>query len=254
VAWTVDAVGMQARRVGDVARLFAALAGGGRGRSADAGARGAGGAARGGPPKLGVVRDPLLDRADDEVQRATERAVDMLRGAGADTAEVPLDGALELALAAHRVVVFCECAAVHEELLAQHAERLGPRARTLLELGTVTPATDYLRARRLRRRLAGRLQAAFDGVDALLTPTTSGPAPADLDSTGDPSFQIPWTFAGLPAISLPIGLGERGMPLAVQLAGPRGADERLLEVARWCERALDVSLRPTGGKPPPEDG
>jgi Asp-tRNA(Asn)/Glu-tRNA(Gln) amidotransferase A subunit family amidase len=44
------------------------------------------------------------------------------------------------------------------------------------------------------------------------------------------------------------------MPLAVQPAGPRGADERLLEVARWCERALDVSLRPSGGNPPPEDG
>jgi Asp-tRNA(Asn)/Glu-tRNA(Gln) amidotransferase A subunit family amidase len=239
VAWTIDTVGVQTRRVADAALLFAVLAG-------RPGVGGPDGWTRRGPPRLGLVRDPLLDRADAQAQAATTQAVAVLRGAGAHTTEVWLDGALELTHAAHRVVTFCECAAVHEELLDRHAEQLGPKARTLLELGAVTPATGYLRAQRLRRRLAARLQASFQehGVDALVTPTATGPAPADLATTGDSSLQLPWTFVGLPAISLPVGLGETGMPLAVQLVGALGADERLLAVARWCEQALNIDLQP----------
>ncbi len=237
VAWTIDTVGVQTRRVVDAALLFAVLAG-------RPGVGGPDGWTWQGPPRLGLVRDPLLDRAD--AQAAATQAVGVLRGAGAHTSEVWLDGALELAHAAHRVVTFCECAAVHEELLDRHAEQLGPKARTLLELGAVTPATGYLRAQRLRRRLAVRLQTSFQehGVDALVTPTATGPAPADLATTGDSSLQLPWTFAGLPAISLPVGLGQTGMPLAIQLIGAAGADERLLAVARWCEQALDIDLHP----------
>lgn len=239
VAWTIDTVGVQTRRVTDAALLFAVLAG-------RPGVGGPDGWAWRGPPRLGLVRDPLLDRADAQAQATTTQAVAVLRGAGAQTTEVWLDGALELAHAAHRVVAFCECAAVHEELLDRHAEQLGPKARTLLELGAVTPTTGYLRAQRLRRRLAARLQASFQehGVDALVTPTATGPAPADLATTGDSSLQLPWTFVGLPAISLPVGLGETGMPLAIQLVGAAGADERLLAVARWCEQALDIDLHP----------
>jgi aspartyl-tRNA(Asn)/glutamyl-tRNA(Gln) amidotransferase subunit A len=244
VAWSIDTVGVQTRRVQDAALLFRVLAGR-PARGAAAGTVG-GPAAWSRPPRLGLVRDPLLDRADAQAQAATTQAVAVLRGAGAQTSEVRLDEALELAHAAHRVVTFCECAAVHEELLDRHAEQLGPKARTLLELGAVTPATGYLRAQRLRRRLAARLQASFqqEGVDALVTPTATGPAPADLAATGDSSLQLPWTFVGLPAISLPVGLGETGMPLAVQLIGALGADERLLAVARWCEQALNIDLHP----------
>jgi hypothetical protein len=64
-------------------------------------------------------------------------------------------------------------------------------------------------------------------------------------------LQLPWTFLGLPAISLPVGVDETGMPLAVQLIGALGADERLLAVARWCEQALDIDLHPTLALPKP---
>ena len=244
VAWSIDTVGVQTRRVQDAALLFAVLAG----RPARGAAAGTVGdpAAWSRPPRLGLVRDPLLDGADAQAQAATTRALAVLGRAGAHTSEVWLDGALELAHAAHRVVTLCECAAAHAELLDRHAEQLGPKARTLLELGAVTPATGYLRAQRLRRRLAARLQASFQqhGVDALVTPTATGPAPADLSTTGDSLLQLPWTLVGLPAISLPVGLGETGMPLAVQFIGALGADERLLAVARWCEQVLDIDLQP----------
>ena len=81
-------------------------------------------------------------------------------------------------------------------------------------------------------------------VDVLLTPATPGPPPRDLTTTGDASFQSPWTYAGLPAIALPSGVNTAGLPLAIQLIGGRWRDARLLRVARWCEQSLDFRQHP----------
>ena len=82
------------------------------------------------------------------------------------------------------------------------------------------------------------------GVDVLLTPTAAAPAPRDLNTTGDMSFQAPWTFVGLPTISIPSGLSPSGLPLGLQLIGGPFDESRLLAVARWCEAALGVELTP----------
>jgi len=64
-------------------------------------------------------------------------------------------------------------------------------------------------------------------------PATVGEAPVGLESTGSPVFCTLWTLCGMPAISLPMLEGAAGMPLGVQLVGPRGDDARLLRTARW---------------------
>ena len=74
-------------------------------------------------------------------------------------------------------------------------------------------------------------------VDALLAPTASNVAPGH-ETTGDTTFQAPWTQIGLPAISLPAGLTQEGLPTAVQLAGRPFEDGPLLRVARWAENVL----------------
>ena len=73
--------------------------------------------------------------------------------------------------------------------------------------------------------------------DAILTPAAPGTAPAGLDATGDPSFCTLWTLAGMPAITLPLMQGANGLPIGVQLVGPRGGDARLLRTARWLANA-----------------
>ena len=88
------------------------------------------------------------------------------------------------------------------------------------------------------------MTAVLATVDAVLMPTTTSPAPADLISTGDPVFQVPWTSAGLPSITLPSSLSASGLPLGIQLAGQPFCEGRLLAVARWCESVLDVQLWP----------
>ena len=80
--------------------------------------------------------------------------------------------------------------------------------------------------------------------DVLLTASTPAPAPRDLTTTGDPSFQSPFTFGGFPSISLPSGLSNDGMPFGIQLAAPHFADETLLSVAHWCEQVIGVMPSP----------
>ncbi len=79
--------------------------------------------------------------------------------------------------------------------------------------------------------------------DALITPGAPGPAPL-ATITGNPVMQLPWTTIGVPAISLPTGLAKNGLPLGVQLVGAPMNESGLLGVASWCEKVLDVHLRP----------
>ena len=77
----------------------------------------------------------------------------------------------------------------------------------------------------------------FADCDAVASLPAPGAAPARRDDTGDPSFCTLWTLVGFPAITLPSGLSEAGLPYGVQLAGRARDDVRLLRVARWCEEA-----------------
>jgi Asp-tRNA(Asn)/Glu-tRNA(Gln) amidotransferase A subunit family amidase len=103
---------------------------------------------------------------------------------------------------------------------------------------------DYLAAQAARRRFRDDMAPVAARHDALLSPVAPGPAPKGLDATGDPYFCAPWSFAGMPAISLPSGLAADGLPLAIQLVGGAWAEARLLAAASWCERVLGWSAAP----------
>ena len=68
----------------------------------------------------------------------------------------------------------------------------------------------------------------------MLTPATDVTAPG-LETTGDPRFNSPWSYSGLPTVSVPCGLSSQGMPVAVQWIGHAYAEDRLLPIAAWCE-------------------
>ena len=71
-----------------------------------------------------------------------------------------------------------------------------------------------------------------------VTPATPTAAPAGLGSTGDPSFNSPWSHAGLPTVTIPCGLTSEGLPCGLQLIAPPHQEQRLLSVAAWCEQAI----------------
>jgi aspartyl-tRNA(Asn)/glutamyl-tRNA(Gln) amidotransferase subunit A len=241
VSWALDHIGSMARTVEDAALVAMAMAGHdpkdpGSLRAPVPDLRAC--LARRDPPRLGVVRDFFWEKAAPEVARHTDQALERLTKAGARIEERRLAPTFAVAHAAHRIVMKAEMAEVHRDRHKASAEKFGPRIRAGIEAGMLIGAADYFHALRLRRQFAEDLWALAATADALVTPSTPTPAPEGLGSTGDPMFQTPWTFAGMPAVTVPSGLTEGGLPLGLQIVAAQMRDAEALGVAAWCERIL----------------
>lgn len=230
VAPSIDTIGVTARTVADAADVISAI-GDITSEEVHPGA----------PPRIGVVADPLLEETADAVRTNVTDVVRRLAAAGADVTDIRSPVDLATVHAAHRIITFAECGSIHRAQHQEHAAAYGARARELVELGLATPAHAYIDAQRVREDATEALASMFAGVDVLLLPVTPDVAPRR-DTTGDSTFQIPWTLCGYPALSLPSGLTNE-LPVGVQLVGAPGRDGRLLAAAGWCESALGVDLR-----------
>jgi aspartyl-tRNA(Asn)/glutamyl-tRNA(Gln) amidotransferase subunit A len=120
----------------------------------------------------------------------------------------------------------------------------GPKVADYIRLGFGYTATQYVTAMNYRRAVVASAASSLEGVDVLLMPTASGPAPDDLTATGDTRFQSAWSFTGFPSISIPVGLAGNGLPLGAQMAAAPFQEGRLLAAAHWAEQTLGVELTP----------
>jgi Asp-tRNA(Asn)/Glu-tRNA(Gln) amidotransferase A subunit family amidase len=97
---------------------------------------------------------------------------------------------------------------------------------------------------RIRGRFMGEAGALLREVDCLLTPSSVTPALRGLESTGDASFNSPWSFCGFPSITVPCGLTSEGLPVGMQLTARPYGEDGLLKAAGWCEKILDFRREP----------
>lgn len=247
LAWSIDHPGTITRSVVDAALLLRTIAGRDA-RDPSSSSRPVPdyvAAARPGPPPRLVVFDDFVERAQPDAAVRFETALDRLTQAGASIVRGRIPSGAAALIGAHGVVMQAETASVHRRLIAQHPEHYAPRIKAFVENGALVPAVDYLDAQRLRRRLRREVSSLLAGGDCLVLPTVSGPAPGT-DTTGDASFQGPFSLLGLPAISLPSGLSADGLPLGLQLVGPAFGEAPLFSAAAWCERVLGGLGAPPG--------
>jgi Asp-tRNA(Asn)/Glu-tRNA(Gln) amidotransferase A subunit family amidase len=181
-----------------------------------------------GPPVLGIPAGPYLAQASEE-------ALHVLDGLGA--ARVPLLADIEMLNAAHRRLLSFEMARHHARWFPRFADRYRPRTAAAIRGGLAVADADAAQIRAGRANVRARIHEAMDasGVDVWVCPAAAGPAPEGLESTGDPSMQLPWTHAGLPVVTLPWGTAANGLPLGLQLVARFMDDERLLAWAGQLE-------------------
>jgi Asp-tRNA(Asn)/Glu-tRNA(Gln) amidotransferase A subunit family amidase len=191
------------------------------------------------PPRLGRLRGLFEDLAQPPLQKLMDQVSQRFAAAGAVVKEKPLPGAFAEVIARHRTVMAVEAAAFHGVRLRRHPEDYEPKIRQLVEEGLACPASEYTQCKAHQAQLRKEMSSCFAAVDVLLTPATTGPAPA-VDTTGDPVFNSPWSYTGLPTVSIPAGRSADGLPLAIQLVGAPFAEAPLLGAAAWCERILDI--------------
>lgn len=239
LSWSLDHVGIFARSVDDAARVFSVLAG------EPNAARPERSLQPGHPPRLAVPRTWIEAVASPDIRTHLNEVVSLLSRAGARIEDVVLPASASRIDADGRLVLCVEAAAYHSGWFSAHASEYGPRIRELVDSGLGVAAIEYIRAHEARYQFRRDMSPVFDAHDALLLPSAPTPAPPRSENTtGDPVFCAPWSFAGFPAIALPSGLASSGLPLSIQLAGPVGADARLLETARWCETRLGFTAAP----------
>ena len=80
--------------------------------------------------------------------------------------------------------------------------------------------------------------ACMEGLDALVTPSAPGQAPAGLEWTGDPVFNLIWTSLHVPCVTVPAGKGPDGLPLGIQIVTRIGEDRQALAWAQWVAAAI----------------
>jgi Asp-tRNA(Asn)/Glu-tRNA(Gln) amidotransferase A subunit family amidase len=192
-------------------------------------------------PTLGRLRGFFEIMAEPVMRQSFEEAISSLSRAGAWVREVPLPAGFDDVHRRHRVIMASEAAAWHQQRLAEYPDDYQPKVRSLIEEGLATPAAEYIRCRQHQDWLRSAIEDSFDGVEAFLVPATIGPAP-DLSTTGDPVFNSPWSYTGLPTISFPFALSPAGLPLALQLVGDYQREEDLFRIGLWCEDVLRAAF------------
>ena len=145
-----------------------------------------------------------------------------------------------------RVIQLAEASAVAEPHL-EHRENFGADVLALLDQGRLLPATDYINAQRLRRQTNREFDRLWSEVDCLMAPTTPSTAPRAGDATvrlggRDEDVRLAATrlvrginVLGLPALSIPCGLGANGLPIGIQIIGPAWEESLILRIGAALE-------------------
>jgi Asp-tRNA(Asn)/Glu-tRNA(Gln) amidotransferase A subunit family amidase len=181
-----------------------------------------------------VPDDAYFAQADEAGRAAIDALVERLTGLGVEVERIAVLDDIEEINAAHRGMVARDFAEVHAHWVDRHGDRYSPQSRDLIEKGRAVTDDQRERAREGRRLIRERLESALQrhGAGMWISPASVGEAPKGISATGDPIMNLPWTYSGLPTVSLslsgiPRGVGPTGLPLGVQCAGRFGGDEEL---------------------------
>jgi len=181
----------------------------------------------GAPSPLPPV-EPLMATAFHE-------ALVALQQAGVSIRFINIAGMLATLADATHVVMCYEGARFHRQRYEEHGEQLADLA-DLVQAGLQIPESRYDAARRHIDSCKQKVAELYGSMPVMLVPAATGPAPAGLASTGDPTMNAPWTALGAPAISIPMPV-DQALPLGLQLTAAPGNDGMLL---RTAERVADI--------------
>ncbi|MDM0078736.1 amidase [Variovorax sp. J2P1-59] len=240
LAWSFDAAGPMARSAEDLWVGLDAMLPAAAGASARHAAqfRAARAQAR---VRIGVLVGEGFETARD-VGHAFDEALQVFRQRGATLVPVPVRG-MGAVFAAWKAIMYAEASTFHRQFIGAAAERYTPEVRALLHAGESVSAVDYLAAQQFRAAFGESFAREMAGLAALALPTLPVTAPPLAESqvefagrtttTQDAMTAMPClaNFTGLPAVSVPSGQGDSGLPVGLTLMGHPGGEFALLGLA-----------------------
>jgi len=199
--------------------------------------------------RIGIPRTLFYEELDSEIEHAVNEALQVIRQATASMRDVALPSYQRLP------VVAAEAYAFHAPYVTKTPQLYQPLTRRRIEGGAGISTSDYIEGRRELDRLRRTVADVFSTVDLLVTPTSpllpmtvdeamnipTVPAPGGVA----PSLRNtqPFDIFGLPTISIPCGFSRAGLPIGLQISGPRLGEPQVLALARAYEQATDWHRR-----------
>jgi len=196
--------------------------------------------------RVGWVSDHGGPPPESSMQAVVASACRRLEAAGHHVMPMPVPSWVQQAHVHHRNLIAMEVAQVHHNLFAHCGDQYPSKLRALIERGRSVAAHEADEIGPHRQQTIEWLDACFNEVDVLLSASAPGPAPVGIDATGDPRMSLLWTYTGGPTLTIPVQLSASGLPLALQLVGRRGDDQRLLAIGRVVETVFDFIGLPFG--------
>jgi aspartyl-tRNA(Asn)/glutamyl-tRNA(Gln) amidotransferase subunit A len=249
LSWSLDHVGLFARSVWDLAAglnatvhrdsdTFSGQMKQDYGKEMDRGIAGL---------RIGVPQNYYFDNIHPQVLECVMSSVALLEEQGARRVSPKLPYSGEL-LATHFCIMFAEASAYHQETLHRNPDGYGEEVRTLLRIGELLSATEYIAAQRARGLIQRAWAEMFSEIDALVVPSVAAPASkvgedswVAPDGTSESILSafsrlaLPANLLGLPAICIPSGIIGANLPVGLQIIAPPGREALLLRIARAHE-------------------
>jgi aspartyl-tRNA(Asn)/glutamyl-tRNA(Gln) amidotransferase subunit A len=224
--------------------------------------------------RIGIPQEYRADGMPGEIESLWQQGVEWLRAAGADPVEIsqpmtkyalptyyiiaPAEASSNLArYDGVRFGLRVEGGSLDEMYELTRAAGFGAEVRRRVLIGTYVLSAGYydayfMKAQRVRAMITRDFVSAFERVDCILTPTAPSAAFAFGEKSEDPIamylndlFTVPANLAGVPAISVPAGLSDDGLPLGLQITGRAFDEETVLRVAEVLERAAQFRHLPS---------
>ena len=191
-------------------------------------------------PRLGIPDGPYLQSVSPEGLAHFEIVCKLLGNAGYEFEHIQVMSDFTEIKARHDVIMSAEAAQVHADWFHEYEDLYSAKFSELIRRGQQINNDQLQEAFSARDNFRSELRRTFldHNIDLWICPSTVGAAPKGLESTGDPVMNLPWTQAGLPAINLPAGKNQDGLPLGLQVVSNWYKDESLLFWAKDLETVL----------------
>ena len=196
------------------------------------------------PFRLGVFRKFYEQEASESIVLHMESVCETLKKAGTKVIELDCQDIFSQAANAHRIIMETELSSYHWDNFLKQKKKYPPSIKKRIEKGRNVYGHEYVTAIHYRIAFQKILLCIFEDVDVAILPTAPSTAPSSLATTGSPIFCVPWSLAGFPAITLPSGLDDQGLPMAVQVVAKPYCEDTMFHFAAWCEQQLQFDFSP----------
>ncbi len=231
LSYLYDTVGYYGWNVGDAATVFETIC--------PSHARMHGASVSDGSLTVTQLFDPVIEDADNDIQKSMRRTAKLLRDAGHTVVRRASPVSIAEIQENHRLTMEYDIGHTQKELLDKPQGSVGSYLCEAIGRGLEIADNDYFDARRAIDMARHNFFNSFEETDAFIWPATPKTAPKGLDWTGDASYISPWTAFGGPVVTMPAGLSSENMPIGCLLAGAPGSDYRFASIARKIADAAE---------------